>query len=167
MMKKQLASLFAIACLQPVCAMQNNENLDALLLGVRNDVVDPRYIQELLEKGAQLNARDHQGETALMKFARRSWYPECKLLIIHSRFDLDGASNQTITTLTQHKLNCLKPLMKEAMTLAKDDDLRTLLDPEKLEENFKDEIEKNIEEYLEPDYSAVYFILEAILGSIL
>jgi hypothetical protein len=151
MMNKQLVSLFAITLLQPILAMHNVEDLNAFLLGVRYDVVDPGYIMDLLTKGAQVDARDGSNATALMKFAKRSYYPECRLLITHSRFNQKHAtakSDTTLDTLLQYKLMQLKPLMAEAMALAKDKDLRTLLDPDRLEENLEliKEIRENIKE---------------------
>lgn len=156
MMNKQLVSLCSITLMQAAFAMQSLEDLNACLLGVRVDVVDPGYIQDLLDQGAQISARDGSGATALMKFAKRSYYPECRLLITHSRFNPQHTSEKsdtTINTLLLHKVTQLRPLMAEAMALAKDKDLKALLDPDDLKRGSKllEEIRENINKELEPE----------------
>ncbi len=165
---KLFLSLFALTFAQPVLPMQ--EELNALLLGVRPDVVDLGYIEHLLSQGAQVQARDGAGNTALMRFAKRSWWPECKLLITHSQFyptaptqkiDTDSYEHMPLSTLrtlivnatnkeniieklTQHKITQLKPLIQETSGLSRDQHIQALLDPTKLEQNFKQEIKANI-----------------------
>lgn len=131
------------------------EELNTLLLGVRLDVVDLAYIQDLLEKGAQIDARDSNGQTALMKFASHSFWPECELLIKHSRFynknELRNEparskeqKEQVARQKIQEKLSRLKPLMREARRCTQDKEIKEILDPKKLDANFRAAIEENI-----------------------
>jgi len=155
MMNKQLVSLFAITLMQPAFGMQPTiDDLNAQLLGLRTDMVDLGFIESLLTQGAQIDTRDGSGATALMKLAKRSYYPECRLLITHSRFNPKPASEKsdaTINTLILHKLTQLRPLMMEAMALTNDKDLRALLDPDNLNRGSKliNEIRENIIKELE------------------
>lgn len=149
MIKKQLMCLFTIILMQPAFAMQKITDLNALLLGVRNDVVDLGYIQDLLDRGAQIHARDESGATALMKFAKQNYFPECYEAIVRSRFNPKPSSERSETTISRlllHKVTQLRPLMAEAMALAKDKELKALLNPDNLKKGSKllDEIRKNI-----------------------
>lgn len=184
MIQKIVLSLCVLALIHStfIKAMsEESADLNALLLGVREDMVDPEYIANLLAQGAQIDARDAAGKTALMKFAARSWWPECKLLITHSQFYPSGTHNPnreiehasletirqllqtglrdqetTIALLTKRKIELLKPLMREAMQLARDKDMIALLNPDIVEQNYAKEIRENIRKELQLQSSGLF-----------
>jgi hypothetical protein len=62
-------------------------------------------------------------------------------LIKHNALDLE----QTVSTLKGHKINQLIPLMMEAVQTTRNENVRTILDADLLEQNYGKEIEKVIE----------------------
>lgn len=71
--------------------------------------------------------------------------PIVRLLIKKGKLD----PHKTALTIKAHHFECLRPLMLEAMLVAPNDELRTMLNPARLEENFGEAIEQNIKKRLE------------------
>lgn len=190
-----LCTIVFMHSLFPQQITEKQADLDVKLLGIRDDMIDLTYIQDLLAQGATITARDAAKNTALMKFAKRSYYPECRLLITHSQFYVRTESHkelllrvtgclptghystymslsrirnhihmdivneeEIIQALTKYKIEQLKPLLREALSVTDDQDreIKELLDPEKLEQNFSDEIRERIKKDLRPDSSGFF-----------
>ena len=105
--EKRLANAKALVARGADLNLKSDDGGTALMMATAGGVIE--LVRALLEKGAQIDARDNHGYTALFKAAK----PEIVRLLIDKGSDVNGRSNDGVTPLMQARTNQTAQLLLE------------------------------------------------------